>query len=353
MLLGMVLCWIGTGCGVVNEFHEVQTEKTFAIEKDTDTFPEESDVVQENVPESEPEVETEESACKFESGQEVSSVRPTEKPETFMGNVEKESETVTDKPEIEPETVVSRPTNKPEISMGNVGKEPEAVTDKPDIEPETVVSRPTEKPEMSMGSVEEEPEAVMSKPVVEQETTTSEPEEKRPTTTKVPVAEAPKQTPILPAEEPRQTPIPPVIHVHEVATEQREATCLETGIEKEYCKLCKEVLREKTTDPLGHDFVKSVWELPTCQKGGYYNDVCSRCGLVVCVSQEPLAHETEDIILQEGNCMEDTVIQHRCRVCGMETMDETRYTLYDAHTWVAAMVDGEEITYCERCGISR
>ena len=320
MLLGMVLCWIGTGCGVVNEFHEVQTEKTFAIEKDTDTFPEESDVVQENVPESEPEVETEESACKFESGQEVSSVRLTEKPE---------------------------------ISMGNVGKEPEAVTDKPDIEPETVVSRPTEKPEMSMGSVEEEPEAVMSKPVVEQETTTSEPEEKRPTTTKVPVAEAPKQTPILPAEEPRQTPIPPVIHVHEVATEQREATCLETGIEKEYCKLCKEVLREKTTDPLGHDFVKSVWELPTCQKGGYYNDVCSRCGLVVCVSQEPLAHETEDIILQEGNCMEDTVIQHRCRVCGMETMDETRYTLYDAHTWVAAMVDGEEITYCERCGISR
>ena len=278
--------------------------------------------------------------------------------------VELEQEVTTSKSKEETEVPVARPTTAPEITKGKSEEqqetpasepmiEPEASTSEPKEETEVPVARPTKAPETSTGKSEEQQEMPTSKPVMEQEIATSKPEAKQTATPSVPEVEAPKQTPTMPTEAPVQITVPPAIHVHNVTLEKQEATCLEAGVEREYCKLCKEMLTERTLDPLGHDFVKSVWELPTCQKGGYYNDICSRCGLVVCVSQEPLPHETEDVVIQEGNCMEDTVIQHICRVCGMETLEETRYTLYDVHNWVTTMVDGAQITYCERCGISQ
>ncbi len=100
-----------------------------------------------------------------------------------------------------------------------------------------------------------------------------------------------------------------------------------------------------------HEFEKSIWELPTCQKGGYYNNVCKICGLVECVSQEPLPHEQEDIVLQEGNCMEDKVIRHICKECGVQVQSDTRYTMYDEHQWGTDEVDGKLVEYCERCGV--
>lgn len=160
----------------------------------------------------------------------------------------------------------------------------------------------------------------------------------------------------LPA--PTAVPLPsvtaePQVHTHTIVTETLAATCLEAGVIRETCEGCKKILSETAEPPLGHDFIKSVWELPTCQKGGYYNNICSRCGLVECVTQEPLPHEAEDILLQEGNCMEDTVIQHVCKMCGTQIKSDTRYTPYDTHLWVTAMIEGAEITYCERCGVAK
>ncbi len=154
------------------------------------------------------------------------------------------------------------------------------------------------------------------------------------------------------------SPLPPVaaepqVHTHTIVTETLAATCLEAGVIRESCEVCKKVLSEAAEPPLGHDFIKSVWELPTCQKGGYYNNICSRCGLVECVTQKPLPHGAEDILLQEGNCMEDTVIQHVCKMCGTQIKSDTRYTPYDTHLWVTAMIEGAEITYCERCGVAK
>lgn len=100
-----------------------------------------------------------------------------------------------------------------------------------------------------------------------------------------------------------------------------------------------------------HDFEKAVWELPTCEKGGYYNNICKICGLVESVSQEPLPHEVEDNIIQEGNCMEDRVIQHVCKNCGTQVQSDTRYPLYDVHQWGVEEVDGVILEYCERCGV--
>ena len=142
-------------------------------------------------------------------------------------------------------------------------------------------------------------------------------------------------------------------HRHNVSVQEKKATCLDGGMRKEYCTTCGEVLCETTESALGHDFEKSIWELPTCKKGGYYNNICKRCGLVECVTQEPLPHQVEDITIQVGNCMEDTVIQHVCKECGIQVRDETRYTPYDVHAWQNEEIDGVSVTYCERCGVVR
>lgn len=160
------------------------------------------------------------------------------------------------------------------------------------------------------------------------------------------VVTEPPGEPVVATEAPRE-------HVHSAQVALEEATCLEAGIRKEYCITCNEVLHTEKVNALGHDFTKSVWELPTCQKSGYYNNVCNRCGLVECVTQEPLPHEVEDIMLQEGNCMEDTVIQHVCKVCRVQVKEDTRYTRSDVHAWKRESIDGEEIVYCERCGVAQ
>lgn len=102
-----------------------------------------------------------------------------------------------------------------------------------------------------------------------------------------------------------------------------------------------------------HEFEKSVWELPTCQKGGYYNLVCKICGHVECVTQEPLAHEVEDIVIQEGNCMEDTIIRHKCKICEVQVKSDTRYTVYDKHDWIKVTLEEGEVEECSRCGVVR
>ena len=102
-----------------------------------------------------------------------------------------------------------------------------------------------------------------------------------------------------------------------------------------------------------HEYKKAIWELPTCQKGGYYNNICISCGYVECVTQEALPHEVEDQVVQEGNCMEDTVIEHVCVNCGIKVKSDTRYTAYDIHQWTKEEVDGVILEYCENCGVTK
>jgi len=102
-----------------------------------------------------------------------------------------------------------------------------------------------------------------------------------------------------------------------------------------------------------HEFEMSVWELPTCQKSGYYNNVCKSCGVVECITQEPIPHEVEDIVVQEGNCMEDRVIRHICKMCEHQVKSDTRYTVYDKHLWNKEWVNGIEVEYCEWCGVAK
>lgn len=145
-----------------------------------------------------------------------------------------------------------------------------------------------------------------------------------------------------------------VSQAHQCTYEWTEiaATCLETGRKEEICSGCGRRRTQYRIPALGHDFRKSIWESATCLKGGYYNNICERCGLVECVSEAQLPHEPERITVQEGNCMEDTVIRHICRNCGQQTDADIRYTPR-IHEWCTLTDEEGEVTYCVRCGITQ
>lgn len=113
------------------------------------------------------------------------------------------------------------------------------------------------------------------------------------------------------------------------------------------------IVTDKEEEAHVHQFEKAVWELPTCEKGGYYNNVCKECGAVECITQEPIPHEVEDIVIQEGNCMEDRIIRHICKMCEQPVESDTRYTVYDKHSWTTEQIEGEELEYCAWCGVAK
>ena len=110
---------------------------------------------------------------------------------------------------------------------------------------------------------------------------------------------------------------------------------------------------EKEEEEHVHEFEMYIWELPTCLKGGYYNNICKECGLVESVTQEPIGHEVEDIVIQEGNCMEDQIIRHICKMCEQPVKSDTRYTVNDKHLWMMEQVDGADVECCVRCGVTK
>lgn len=206
----------------------------------------------------------------------------------------------------------------------------------------------------------QETPAVTSKPISTTPTVTPKPTPVPPIITSAPESVSESTVPdsvTTAAQEPAPTASPNKTessdaHVHSVVSDEKAATCLETGYRKEFCSECGELLAEqKETAALEHDFVKSVWESPTCQVGGYYNNTCKRCGIVECVTEDPLPHEVEDITMQEGNCMEDTIIRHICKNCGVQVESDTRYTPYNVHNWVTEVVDGSTVTCCTDCGV--
>lgn len=101
---------------------------------------------------------------------------------------------------------------------------------------------------------------------------------------------------------------------------------------------------------LGHDMKLAVWETATCLKGGFYNNVCQRCGIVENITEEPLPHDVEDVLVQEGNCIEDTIIRHICKSCGQRVEEDTRYTP-QIHHWIQEEVDNSTVLYCQWCGV--
>ncbi len=101
---------------------------------------------------------------------------------------------------------------------------------------------------------------------------------------------------------------------------------------------------------LGHTYEKSVWESATCLKSGYYNNVCQVCGLVEMVTENPLPHDVEEVVVSEGNCMEDRVVRHICKSCGQQVGTDERISVSE-HEWSKETVDGNEVCVCKWCGV--
>ena len=225
------------------------------------------------------------------------------------------------------EEMVNQPTATPYVQVGSVPVE--VPTDVPVIQVMQVTAKPVEEPAKISTDV-----PTVEPTVVPTETPTEEPTEvptevptKVPTEvpTEMPTKEPPKKTM---APEATQAPLPQSTNTP-MPTQEPPAE------EEEHV----------------HEFEKAVWELPSCQKGGYYNNICKTCGFEESVTQEPLPHQVEDVIIQEGNCMEDRVIRHICTECETQIGSDTRYPLYDKHQWGTEEVDGELVEYCERCGV--
>ncbi len=100
-----------------------------------------------------------------------------------------------------------------------------------------------------------------------------------------------------------------------------------------------------------HSFIKTVWEEATCEKSGYYTKVCEECGWEENVQEAPLMHEIQEIMVQKGNCMEDTIIRQECKYCKQQIGEEIRYTEVDVHELLEETVNGVIVTYCGRCGV--
>jgi hypothetical protein len=140
------------------------------------------------------------------------------------------------------------------------------------------------------------------------------------------------------------------VHICRFEKVETKASCLVEGKVEEKCMSCGTIKSQQIIDAKGHDFVKSVWEVATCLKSGYYNNVCQRCGLVEMTTENPLPHDVEDVVIQEGNCMEDRVLRHICRSCGLQVESDTRYVVQE-HKWSKEMVDGIEVSVCKWCGV--
>jgi hypothetical protein len=101
---------------------------------------------------------------------------------------------------------------------------------------------------------------------------------------------------------------------HELVIERKDPTCMEHGIEREYCVNCGEIRYEAHIPPIphyvgadgyctmcggfygggidcNHNFVAEYMQMPTCTEHGYMREYCIFCGITNKEwSVEPLGH---------------------------------------------------------------
>lgn len=148
---------------------------------------------------------------------------------------------------------------------------------------------------------------------------------------------------------------------HNYTTETKAATCTEAGSTKTYCTICGGIQSESTSgSPIGHNFQKVYWpNEPTCQVDGDYNLICSNCGEVGGNGTDPaLPHTPETKELCHGDCVNDTVTETTCSVCGAY-LGRDAHNEPDDHDWVEGTYEEYDpethsiVTktsiYCNRC----
>ena len=137
-----------------------------------------------------------------------------------------------------------------------------------------------------------------------------------------------------------------------------EATCTEAAVYYVKCDNCDAVsntLTVKVGEPLGHDLTVTVVE-PTCEKDGYTESVCARCGLSYRTNYVAAKGHSYVDVVTAPTCESAGYTTHTCSVCGSSYVDTMIDALgHDYQTVVTAPTCdamGYTTHTCTRCGNS-
>lgn len=137
-----------------------------------------------------------------------------------------------------------------------------------------------------------------------------------------------------------------------------EATCTEAAVYYVKCDNCDAVsntLTVKVGEPLGHDLTVTVVE-PTCEKDGYTESVCARCGLSYRTHYVAAKGHSYVDVVTAPTCESAGYTTHTCSVCGDSYVDAmlpaTGHSYVDVVTAPTCESAGYTTHTCSVCGSS-
>ena len=137
-----------------------------------------------------------------------------------------------------------------------------------------------------------------------------------------------------------------------------EATCTEAAVYYVKCDNCDAVsntLTVKVGEPLGHDLTVTVVE-PTCEKDGYTESVCARCGLSYRTNYVAAKGHSYVDVVTAPTCESAGYTTHTCSVCGDSYVDAmlpaTGHSYVDVVTTPTCESAGYTTHTCSVCGSS-
>ena len=137
-----------------------------------------------------------------------------------------------------------------------------------------------------------------------------------------------------------------------------EATCTEAAVYYVKCDNCDAVsntLTVKVGEPLGHDLTVTVVE-PTCEKDGYTESVCARCGLSYRTNYVAAKGHSYVDVVTAPTCESAGYTTHTCSVCGDSYVDAmlpaTGHSYVDVVTAPTCESAGYTTHTCSVCGSS-
>ena len=137
-----------------------------------------------------------------------------------------------------------------------------------------------------------------------------------------------------------------------------EATCTEAAVYYVKCDNCDAVsntLTVKVGEPLDHDLTVTVVE-PTCEKDGYTESVCARCGLSYRTNYVAAKGHSYVDVVTAPTCESAGYTTHTCSVCGDSYVDAmlpaTGHSYVDVVTAPTCESAGYTTHTCSVCGSS-
>ena len=137
-----------------------------------------------------------------------------------------------------------------------------------------------------------------------------------------------------------------------------EAACTEAAVYYVKCDNCDAVsntLTVKVGEPLGHDLTVTVVE-PTCEKDGYTESVCARCGLSYRTNYVAATGHSYVDVVTAPTCESAGYTTHTCSVCGDSYVDAmipaTGHSYVDVVTAPTCESAGYTTHTCSVCGSS-